>query len=334
MYSVLGSEAQRWTEPADEEVVEERRSRRGSHRQSKNQVSPQEESLENNISSLNSQRGSQNDHSVDNTSHKEDECLLSSRRRGNHRQCRNQVSPQEEFDSNCMNSCIGDISITQTMNQLSPSASRRESRNLISPEREGHLSPKGESRRQSRLGSEAEQSKSEGDPGETRRHSKLLSAAEEGRRKRRTEQNTGETRRKSATEEIAGESRRQSRTEQNTEESWRQSRLFSEAEQSRRKSKTEQNTGESRRQSQLVSANEEEECLVQIGPRAEVVSFEKERRRDAKKRSTIIEDSRQVVSKSGTCEVHEGSLKSSISNQNHLESPKGPRDPVPPKEVT
>ena len=229
-----------------------------------------------------------------------------------------------------MNSCSGDISITQTMNQLSPSASRRQSRNLISPEREGHLSPKGESRRQSRLASEAEQSTSEGDPGETRRHSKLLSVAEEGRRKRRTEQNTGETRRKSRTEEIAGESR----TEQNTEESWRQSRLFSEAEQSRRKSKTEQNTGESRRQSKLASADEEEGCLVQIGSRAEVVSFEKERRRDAKKRSTIIEDSRQVVNKSGACEVHEGSLKSRICNQNHLESPKGPRDPGPPKEVT
>ena len=152
MYSVLGSEAQRWTEAADKEVGEERRSRRGSHRQSKNQVSPQEESLENNISSLNSQ----------NTSNKEGECLLSSRRRGSHRQCRNQVSPQEEFDSNCLNSCIGDISITQTLNQLSPSTSRRQSRNLISPEREGHLSPKGESRRQSRLGSEEE------DTGETR----------------------------------------------------------------------------------------------------------------------------------------------------------------------
>ena len=327
MYSVLGPEAQRWTEAEDEEVGEERRSRRGSHRQSKNQVSPQEESLENNISSLNSRRGSRKDHSMDNTSHKEDECLLSSRRRGSHRQCRNQVSPQEEFDSNCMNSCSGDISIKQTMNQLSPSASRRQSRNLISPEREGHLSPKGESRR---LASEAEQSRIEENTGETRRHSKLLSVAEEGRRKRRTEQNTGETKRKSRTEEIAGESR----TEQNTEESWRQSRLFSEAEQSRRKSKTEQNTGESRRQSKLASADEEEGCLVQIGSRAEVVSFEKERRRDAKKRSTIIEDSRQVVNKSGACEVHEGSLKSRICNQNHLESSKGPRDPGPPKEVT
>ena len=172
MYSVLGPEAQRWTEAEDEEVVEERRSRRGSHRQSKNQVSPQEESLENNISSLNSRRGSRNDHSMDNTSHKEDECVLSSRRRGSHRQCRNQVSPQEEFDSNCMNSCSGDISIKQTMNQLSPSASRRQSRNLISPEREGHLSPKGESRR---LASEAEQSRTEENTGETRRHSKLLS---------------------------------------------------------------------------------------------------------------------------------------------------------------
>ena len=184
----------------------------------------------------------------------------------------------------------------------------------------------GESRRQSRLGSEEE------DTGETSRHSKLLSVAEQGGRKRRTEQNTGETRRKSRPEEIAGECRRQSRTEQNTEESWRQSRLFSEAEQSRRKSKTEQNTGENRRQSQLVSANEEEECLVQIGPMADVVSFEKDRGRDAKKRSTIIEDSRHAVSKSGTCEVQED--KSSISDQNHLVSPKGPRDPGPPKEVT
>ena len=85
------------------ERQERQRPRRGSQRQSKNQISPQEE-----FESVNSGSSSRREsvlQIVNQISPSTDPCLLSSRR-GSHRQSRNQVSPQEEeFD--CLNSSRG-----------------------------------------------------------------------------------------------------------------------------------------------------------------------------------------------------------------------------------
>ena len=132
MHPVVCPEAQRWSEAKDGDGVglgeggEKRRPRRGSHRQSKNQVSPQDE-LESGNSGLSSKRDSlvQN---VSQTSPMVDECALSSRR-GSHRQSRNQVSPQEE-EFECSLNLKG--------------GSGRQSR-VFSPEREGgYLTGRGE----------------------------------------------------------------------------------------------------------------------------------------------------------------------------------------------
>ena len=74
---------------------EGRRPCQGSQRQSRNQVSPQDE-FERGLSS-------KRDSLVKNP----DESLLSTSRRGSHRQSRNQVSPQEEEEVECLNSKVG-----------------------------------------------------------------------------------------------------------------------------------------------------------------------------------------------------------------------------------
>ena len=102
MHPAVCPETQRWSEAKDGDGGSgeggRRQTRRGSQRQSKNQVSPQDE-VEGDNSGLSSKRDSLVQ-TTNQTSPTADACVLSSRR-GSHRQSRNQVSPggeEEEFE--------------------------------------------------------------------------------------------------------------------------------------------------------------------------------------------------------------------------------------------